>query len=401
VRTPRGLLATLGATLSLVAAAACVLAFTSTLVAVKGWPGLTSPPEGAPVALAPVERPSSSNGREPSSGTTGAPVVLGAPAPDSAPPPPVGLSPSSSAGGGDVGGVAGERIESGSAPTSTTHIDTQQGTTTPVVETPAGPTPGGSEPSIVPAIQTPASTTLPTIPVSTDDDADTGYAPSERHVTVNAIMGEPSTPWGEEDGWDEEYGQSDTEPTSDRTIARTPAPAWPELDETSEGDDAVQPPAQPEQPSPETARDWQPDMSVPEEAPDADARWPRPVEEHSDETVEKPARDTYQEPASPPSEEPAPESWERPAAETPEEPAPETPEQPADEPAPEPSEPPAPATSKPSSPDSSAQPAPEKPATEPTPQPEPCPPVTEPEPCPPAPQPEPAPAEQAPATPPC
>ena len=79
VRTPRGLLATLGATLSLVAAAACVLFFTSTLVAVKGWPGLSSPPNSGALALAPVER-ALTPGAGRSDTTVEAPLVLGAPA---------------------------------------------------------------------------------------------------------------------------------------------------------------------------------------------------------------------------------------------------------------------------------------------------------------------------------
>ncbi len=87
MRTPRGLLATLGATLSMVAAAACVLVFTSTLVAVNGWPGLSAPSQSGPVALAPIERTEKqTNG---SSGSAEPPLVLGAPAAPSASAPPV------------------------------------------------------------------------------------------------------------------------------------------------------------------------------------------------------------------------------------------------------------------------------------------------------------------------
>src|SRR5215211_6073287 len=167
VRTPRGLLATLGVTLSMVAAAACVLFFTSTLVAVNGWPGLSAPPKSGPVALAPVERALSSGGGRSSPDE---PVVLGAPAAPSAPTAPVGLAPTPGQTPGGTGSGSTERISSESRQ-GTTQVQTQETPTTPQI-TPIPTTPStGSEVSIVPAVQTPA--TAPAITPAVDTPATT------------------------------------------------------------------------------------------------------------------------------------------------------------------------------------------------------------------------------------
>jgi hypothetical protein len=372
VRTPRGLLATLGATVSLVAAAACVLVFTSTLVAVKGWPGLSDAPEGAPVALAPVDRPAASGGRD--GGSAGSPVVLGAPATTTAPPAPVGLGSAPASGGSETGSVAGERIESGSAPTTSTPVVTEQGASSPVAVTPVGIAPTGTEGSIVPAVLPPAETALPTTPQSTHD-SDTGYMPSERSVTVNAIPEMETETYATTDAGENADG---LEPeTGSREFARTPATAWPQDDEIpgdeapAWGDDGEEP-ATSDEPSRETARGVQPDERA--EAPET-------AEEPEPETALEAKPETAPEPKPESTPEPKPESTPEPKPESTPEPKPET----TPEPAPDGGE--------------KSEPEPCPPAAEPAPEPEPCPPA-EPE-TQPAPEQAPPAPEQAPAAPPC
>jgi hypothetical protein len=294
--------------------------------------------------------------------------VLGAPATTTAPPAPVGVGPAPASGGSETGSVAGERIESGSAPTTSTPVVTEPGASNPVVVTPVGTAPTGTEGSIVPAVLPPTETSLPTTPQSTQDDGDTGYTPSERRVTVNAIPEletetYATTDAGEDaDGLEPETGSDDS-----RAFARTPATAWPEDDEVpgdeapAWGDDREES-ATSEEPSRETARGVQPDDSA--EAPETAER-PKP------ETALEPKPESTPEQESMP--EPKPESTPEPKPETTPEPAPDTGEK--------------------------AEPEPCPPTAEPAPEPEPCPPA--------APEPQPAPEqvppapEQAPATPPC
>ena len=48
MRATRGLLGSLGASLTLIAAAACTLLAISTVVALRGWPTLSASPAGLP-----------------------------------------------------------------------------------------------------------------------------------------------------------------------------------------------------------------------------------------------------------------------------------------------------------------------------------------------------------------
>ena len=195
VRTPRGLLATLGATLSMVAAAACVLFFTSTLVAVNGWPGLSAPPNGGPVALAPVERTvkTTTSG---SSGSAGAPIVLGAPAAPSTPAVQVGVGSTPSATTTPAGTAGGsQRLDSGAAPETTGPTSTQETTSTSSPVT-IGPIPAATEPATTaPAVQSPASTPVTTsAPTTTEQTSQTSDKPSERRVALSTPVAQDDAP---------------------------------------------------------------------------------------------------------------------------------------------------------------------------------------------------------------
>ena len=178
MHTPRGLLATLGVTLSMVAAAACVLFFTSTLVAVNGWPGLSDPPESDPVALAPVERALTPGGGD--EAAREAPVVLGAPAPAAAPTAPVGLGPApvggtgAGAGAGPAAPAQGGGFQDGADTPTTVPIGAQG---TPDIPSPLVP----PVPETIPAVQPPA-TTPAVIPALAPAEPST---PTDRRVTVS------------------------------------------------------------------------------------------------------------------------------------------------------------------------------------------------------------------------
>jgi hypothetical protein len=323
VRTPRGLLATLGATLSMVAAAACVLLFTSTLVAVKGWPGLSAPPNGGPVALAPVERQAVRG--ESDGGSRDTPVVLGAPAATSGSAAPVGLGPSPAA-GDSQGEVAGQHIETGSGPIATTRTETQQNESTPGTVVPIGLAPTGTGPSIVPAVEVPVSTPV-TTPQTNQDEGDTGYTPSERRVTVNAIPETVSEwPSDADEQTDELEPQSEalapqTYTRTPQTYTRTPATSWPEEEPEAPAEDELAPTVTSapeadrdgEQPTRQSARTWQPD-AVAEDPQPATEPTPEPSSEQprAEEPAAQPKPDagTQVEPKPepcPPAAEPQPE----------------------------------------------------------------------------------------------
>jgi hypothetical protein len=210
----------------MVAAAACVLFFTSTLVAVKGWPGLSAPPNSGPVALAPVER--AVNPTRERSGEAAAPVVLGARARPAAPTPQVGVGPAPAgpAQQRDTRTSSGaERIGTdGSGPQSTTP-NTQTETTAPKVQ--IAPIPGAppTPPAIMPAVQAPASSTQSATP-----------APTDRRVTVNWPVEDVQTSWS-----DGEQPVAPQRPPTQRTYMRAPATqlqSW-EDPTPQAGDDSV------------------------------------------------------------------------------------------------------------------------------------------------------------------
>jgi hypothetical protein len=210
----------------MVAAAACVLFFTSTLVAVKGWPGLSAPPNSGPVALAPVER--AVNPTRERSGEAAAPVVLGARARPAAPTPQVGVGPAP-AGPAQQRGTrtssGAERIGSdGSGPQSTTPI-TQTETTAPQVQIAPIPVAPPTAPAIMPAVQAPASETQSATP-----------APTDRRVTVNWPVEDVQTSWS-----DGEQPVAPQRPPTQRTYMRAPATqlqSW-EDPTPQAGDDSV------------------------------------------------------------------------------------------------------------------------------------------------------------------
>ena len=213
---------------------------------------------------------------------------------------------------------------------------------------------------------------MPTTPQSTTHDSDTGYTPSERRVTVNAIPEMETetyatTDAGEDaDGLEPETGSDDS-----RAFARTPAPASPEDDAIpgeeapAWGDDGEEP-ATSEEPSREAARGVQPDERA--EAPET-------AEEPKPETALEAKPETAPDPKPESTPESKPESAPEPKPESTPEPKPETTPETAPEPAPDTGE--------------KAEPEPCPPAAEPAPAPAP-------EPCPPtAPEPQPAPEQRA------
>ena len=175
----------------MVAAAACVLFFTSTLVAVNGWPGLSAPPNGGPVALAPIERTvkTTTNG---SSGSAGSPIVLGAPAAPSAPAVQVGVGSTPSATTTPAGTAGGsEHLDSGATRETTGPASTQETTSTSSPVT-IGPIPAATEQATTaPAVQTPASTPVSTsAPTTTEQTSQTSPKPSERRVALSSPVTE-------------------------------------------------------------------------------------------------------------------------------------------------------------------------------------------------------------------
>jgi hypothetical protein len=277
VRTPRGLLATLGATLSMVAAAACVLFFTSTLVAVNGWPGLSAPPNSGPVALAPVER--ALNPSRERSGEPAAPVVLGAPVRPTAPTPQVGVGVG--AGTAPAGAPArrttrrsggGERIGSeGSGPESTTPIVQTQ---TPAPQVQIGPipvAPPAGAPVTIPVVQAPAAETQSTSP-----------APTDRRVTVSSPVEGVQNSWS-----DGQQAVAPQRPPAQRTLMRAPATkvqSW-------------------EEPAPQTGVDTSEQTPATDPCPPADKPEQQPAP--TTDPASAPATAPKPEPATAPEPEPA------------------------------------------------------------------------------------------------
>jgi hypothetical protein len=227
------------------------------------------------------------------------------------------------------------------------------------------------------------STPVTTTPEVTQDDADTGYAPSERRVMVNAIP-ETDAEWPTHVDEETEGSEPHSEALAPQTYTRTPSRAWPDEDGAeAPSHEALEPTVAPapdahdesEQPTRESARPWQPDAVAEEPQPATE-----PEREPSSEQPEPvPSEKPHEKPADKPAEEP--QAQPKPDAGTEVEPQPE-PCPPAAEPKPEP---------------------------KPEPEPEPCPPGQAPEPAAQTPEPQPEPAtqpappapEQAPATPPC
>jgi hypothetical protein len=244
VHTPRGLLATLGVTLSLVAAAACVLVFTSTLVAVKGWPGLSEQPDNGPVALAPVDRQAGVGGP---TDAEDAPLVLGAPAATSTPVASVGLAP---AAGDDVaasdGSAPSARMERGAGRVEQTPVSDDDDTTSnPITIGPIPAAPGDSAPTTIPALG-PAVTPAPT---TTESAPDTGSAPqpSQRRVTV-------SSPVTDDDASEapRQQGYAPEQRQSRRAFAPQPVPS-------TEDEGGEEPSKEGETPTDEGEREFAPD----------------------------------------------------------------------------------------------------------------------------------------------
>jgi hypothetical protein len=366
VRTPRGLLATLGVTLSMVAAAACVLLFTSTLVAVNGWPGLSAAPDAGPVALAPVDRDLTAGGGD-AGGDAGSPLVLGAPAAPSAPPAPVGLAPEPAPVAGPGGsGDAPSRIDSPSAPEGSTDVGTQGLPPTIPISRPPATAPSTPVIDTTPAVQAPATApaTVPAVMPPTDG----APGPSERRVTVNA----PTAP--AEDSWDDggTWRPAPQQAPARRSFSPAPAPTMTEEHPVGEK------PADKPVAEPDTSHGEQPPAKTP-----VRSFAPAPA----------PERVTLQAPSRPDGERTPPEHPRTDAGPKaqPEESAPQADPAPKPEPAPQA--------------DPQPEPKPE-PQPKPDPEPQPSPPAAEQAPPAPeqAPAPEPAPAppvEQIPATPPC
>jgi hypothetical protein len=361
VRTPRGLLATLGATLSMVAAAACVLFFTSTLVAVNGWPGLSAPPNSGPVALAPVER--ALNPSRERSGEPAAPVVLGAPVRPTAPTPQVGVGAGTGAGTAPAGGPTrrttrrsggGERIGSeGSGPESTTPIVQTQ---TPAPQVQIGPipvAPPAGAPVTIPVVQAPAAETQSTSP-----------APTDRRVTVSSPVEGVQNSWS-----DGQQAVAPQRPPAQRTLMRAPATkvqSWEEPApqtgvDTSEQTPATDPCPPADKPEQQPAPTTDP-ASAPATAPKPEpATAPEPEPATAPQTATKPESDAGTQ--TPAATQPAPQQSE-PQQSEPQQSEPQPPEpQPPEPQQPEPQQP-APCPPAEQAPAAQPAPAPQAPAPE-------------------------------------